>query len=124
MQYFFIEDNSLAAFALSNLINEFDHQVSIANTGQKALIELKDKNFDMIFLDQDLPDANGIELLDLIRTIQHCKTTPILILSGHIGRSLQSKLRKLPCEGLFVKPMQRDQLIKIFNKFLGSKEAI
>ena len=119
-----VEDNNLAAFALSNLLNEFNHDVSIADTGHKALIELKDNNFDMIFLDQDLPDANGIELLDLIRSYQHCKTIPILILSGHIGRSLQGKLRKLPCEGLFVKPMQRDQLIKIFNKFLGSKETI
>jgi signal transduction histidine kinase len=113
-----IEDNDLAAYALSNLINEFNHNVEIADCGVQAVTLLKENTYDLIFLDQDLPDYNGLDLLSVIREMNSYTEIPILILSGHIGKSLQLKNDDLQCQGMYVKPMQRDQLIRVFNEFL------
>jgi len=113
-----IEDNDLAAFALDNMIKEFKHKTAIASTASQALIKLKNNSYDLIFLDQDLPDANGIDLITDIRKITGSDDLPIIILSGHIGRDLQAKLKNIKCQGLFVKPMQVEHLVKILNKYL------
>jgi signal transduction histidine kinase/CheY-like chemotaxis protein len=113
-----IEDNDLAAFALDNMIKEFKHKTTIASTAAQAIEELKNNSYDLIFLDQDLPDANGVDLITDIRAIIGSYDLPIIILSGHIGRNLQAKLKNIKCQGLFVKPMQVEHLVKILNKYL------
>lgn len=113
-----VEDNNLAAFALSNIIEEFNHDVDIVDSGAKTLSALQSKQYDLIYLDQDLPDVNGIDLLESIRALPSYTNTPIFIISGHINKATQKKVGTQKCQGLFVKPMHREQVIKIFNKYL------
>ena len=114
-----VEDNNLAAFALSNIVEEFKHDVDIVDSGAKTLSALQSKQYDLIYLDQDLPDVNGIDLLESIRALASYTNTPIFIISGHINKATQKKVSTQKCQGLFVKPMHREQVIKIFNKYLA-----
>ena len=46
-----------------------------------ALVSLTCTEFDVVLLDLDLPDSNGIETVILV--LQQCLTTPVVVLSGH-----------------------------------------
>ncbi len=57
--------------------------VDTAKTAKEALAKLKDKAFDALVVDFDLPDISGIEFLKIIRA--KGDTTPIIIFTG-VGR--------------------------------------
>ncbi len=42
-----------------------------ASTGSEGLIKVRQQTFDIIFVDINLPDINGLELLDKIKEISH-----------------------------------------------------
>ena len=57
--------------------------VDTAKTAKEALAKMKDRNFDALVVDFDLPDISGIEFLKIIRA--KGDTTPIIIFTG-VGR--------------------------------------
>jgi CheY-like chemotaxis protein len=57
--------------------------VDTARTAKEALAKMKDRNFDALVVDYDLPDISGIEFLKIIRA--KGDTTPIIIFTG-VGR--------------------------------------
>ncbi len=52
---------------------------------QTALAQIAEQQCDLIILDVDLPGMGGFELHARIRKMAHCKTTPIIFLSGHLS---------------------------------------
>jgi CheY-like chemotaxis protein len=60
-----------------------DMRVDTAKSGKEALAKVKDKIFDALVVDFDLPDISGIEFLKIIRA--KGDTTPIIIFTG-VGR--------------------------------------
>lgn len=58
-----IEDNADLVTAITQLFQKTSVAISVANTGQEALAQLKQKTFDAIILDLGLPDMTGEALL-------------------------------------------------------------
>ena len=57
--------------------------VETAKSAKEALAKMKDRNFDALVVDFDLPDISGIEFLKIVRA--KGDTTPIIIFTG-VGR--------------------------------------
>jgi Flp pilus assembly protein TadD/DNA-binding response OmpR family regulator len=57
--------------------------VETAKSAKEALARMKDKNFDALVVDFDLPDISGIEFLKIVRA--KGDTTPVIIFTG-VGR--------------------------------------
>jgi DNA-binding response OmpR family regulator/Flp pilus assembly protein TadD len=57
--------------------------VDTAKSAKEALAKMKDKNFDALVVDFDLPDISGIEFLKIVRA--KGDTTPVIIFTG-VGR--------------------------------------
>jgi DNA-binding response OmpR family regulator len=56
--------------------------VSDANCGNKALNQIQQKAPDLILLDLNLPDMNGLEIVTRVRQNKNTKSLPILIVSA------------------------------------------
>ena len=64
-----IDDNTLLCWALSRRLSLIGIVAVSAPTGEDALIKIRQDVFDIIFIDINLPDINGLELLDKIKEI-------------------------------------------------------
>lgn len=114
-----IEDTPLAAMALENMIVDFGHRVDIAETGERALKALRSNAYDMLFLDQDLPDTTGVQLMSSIREISTHAYTPVIMLSGFTGGGVKTQALAAGCQGVAQKPMMHDALARIlFQHFV------
>jgi HAMP domain-containing protein/signal transduction histidine kinase/CheY-like chemotaxis protein len=80
-QLLIVEDNELESSQIVKLMREEKIEITIAETGQKALDLLKDKQFDTIILDYTLPDTTGMDLLNQINRDTQT-LTPIIIYSA------------------------------------------
>ena len=75
-----IEDHEDTRKMLSLLFDEWGYQATISPTATEGLKHLLEERFDLIILDNWLPDLDGIELCRQIRVVD--RQTPIIFYSA------------------------------------------
>jgi DNA-binding NarL/FixJ family response regulator len=96
-----VDDHALFSSGAAELIqNHFDARVTqISNPAD--VLKLPVLDFDVILTDIDMPDMNGIELIEKIRAQHHNQR--ILVVTMHNKPSLVKKCQALGVEGYIVK---------------------
>jgi two-component system OmpR family response regulator/two-component system response regulator TctD len=80
MRILVVEDDSLLAEGLVNVLSRSGHAVDYAATGSAADLALKSTEFDLIVLDVGLPDIDGFELLHRLR--ERRSSAAVLVLTA------------------------------------------
>lgn len=84
-----VEDNDPLRLLLKRTLESEGYQVSAASTGKEGFQALNQNFPDLIILDLNLPDINGVQILVNIRKHrpENLKNTPVLILTQHSSRN-------------------------------------
>jgi two-component system NtrC family response regulator len=61
-----IEENKTYCDTLSSIAQSMGHEVICADTLKSGLQELSSRNFDIVFLEVQMPDGNGLDVLSEI----------------------------------------------------------
>jgi CheY-like chemotaxis protein len=80
-QILVVEDNEADASQIVKLLSTDNMQVTLAETGEKAMHEINNKDFDCIILDYSLPDLPGHELVNLVSENKP-RLTPVIVYSA------------------------------------------
>lgn len=85
-----IDDEPLIRYSLSAALSGKETEVIAVPDGAAGLKAIGDWRFDLCFLDLQLPDANGIELLRMIREL--APTTKVVMMTGSVvaGEALEA----------------------------------
>lgn len=78
-----VEDNLVNQLVAKELLLSMDAQVTIADNGQRALDILTSKNFDVIFMDIQMPIMDGLTAAKEIRKQQQYQSLPIIAMTAH-----------------------------------------
>jgi len=101
---------------MSNLITE----VVVASGGKEAIELAKSTKFDLIFTDIMMPDIDGIQTANQIRTTKLNKTTKIIALSADAMNENVEKYLAAGMDGFMAKPYKLKDLEEVLEKFIGS----
>ena len=76
---------------------------------------------DLVLLDVQLPDADGFEILEHLRSSTRFGTVPVMMMTGrsqahHVARGLS-----LGADGYITKPFRLSQLVSAANAVLGRR---
>lgn len=110
-----VEDNLLAGMALRNMLQGFNFEVKLAETGIDGLKCAKKESFKYIFLDLGLPDQSGIDVLSTMREHSLTKKTPIFIVSGHISKDVHKTCIEAGATNTYTKPMSIEALKSLID---------
>ena len=77
-----IDDNEMFCEMLSQMVTDLGHQVSYVLTLGKGLETAISGKYEVIFLDVQLPDGNGLEILPKIREIPDSPEVIIITVAG------------------------------------------
>jgi CheY-like chemotaxis protein len=89
-----VEDNKDSREILGLFVTKFGHQVIKASNSKEAITYAEAEYPDLIFMDLDLPDADGIKTTAILKKNPKTSHIPVVALrhgSPHYGRK---KLRK------------------------------
>lgn len=108
----------------SKLIAEFlkpcPIDVITCESGAKALALCREKRFDLILMDIQMPDADGFSVTAKIRELELGeKRTPIVALTGQSSADNKIKYIVGGMDDYLAKPVSYDELIQIIGKWLG-----
>jgi DNA-binding response OmpR family regulator len=84
-----IEDHPDVLAAILYLLKHVDCEGVGARTGAEGMQLARDGQFDLITLDIDLPDTNGLELCQRLKQDLHLRHIPVIFVSGLGGRNRQ-----------------------------------
>jgi two-component system, chemotaxis family, chemotaxis protein CheY len=108
------------SFTMRNMVSlslkEENFDVTVAEDGVDALKQAKGKKFDVIITDINMPNMNGLELIEKLRAIDNFKFTPILVLTTEGGDDKKKEGKRLGATGWIVKPFNPQTLITVINK--------
>jgi len=93
--------------------------VTEATSGFDAMRLLPRGKFQLIITDINMPDINGLELIQFIRRSEHLKATPLIIISTQSTERDVERGLALGANAFVPKPFSKDALQAACSKFLG-----
>ena len=117
-QALIVEDDPISRRFMMLYLKKHGFEVKGTDSGQEALTLAKQKNFDIILMDIQLPDMNGKELLQKIETL--FKEKPfIAALTAYSGEKAKEAIKKAGFDNIFSKPVDTQRLLARLHEVLN-----
>jgi len=118
-----VEDNKSNQLLMSIILEEMFFTVSIANDGVEGVKAFKEGKFDLVLMDENMPNMNGIEATSLILAYEKeeaLEHTPIVALTANAVKGDKEKFLAAGMDEYLSKPLNIEEfkavLSKLFNK--------
>lgn len=108
-----VEDSRTNQKLITILLQKLGFEVEIAENGQEAVDKVADNNFDLIFMDMQMPIMNGYEATKILR--ERNVYTPIIALTANAMKGDEEKCLSAGCDSYLSKPINRDHLLVTIN---------
>jgi CheY-like chemotaxis protein len=106
------EDNPVNQRVVKVLLERKGHMVALAENGVVALTKAEKVQFDVILMDVQMPEMDGITAIRFLREqdVRRGVHTPIVVLTAHAMRGDRERFLAAGGDGYVTKPIQLDQL--------------
>jgi two-component system cell cycle response regulator DivK len=115
-----VEDDFMNMRLAQHVLEAEGYSVLKATTGQEALNQIKNSIPDLILMDVQLPDIDGMTLARIIRAREATRETAILALTAYAMKGDREKILKTGCNGYIAKPINVEQFISAVRRYLGT----
>ncbi|DAB28253.1 MAG: histidine kinase [Sulfurimonas sp. RIFOXYD12_FULL_33_39] len=116
------EDNVINQKLIKRTLEDLGLCVTIANNGLEAFQKRKDGNFDVIFMDIQMPFLDGVEATNEILEWERDYNKPHIPIIALTANALNGDRERFLSSGLdeyTTKPLVRSQIVSLLNKFLN-----
>lgn len=111
MRVLVVDDNMLIRKMIRAVLEEEGLECHEASDVASALAALRSLNPDVCFLDQNLPDGEGLAVLRSVQLWGGRCSVRFYLLTGSEEPEVASKARQLGVRGVLFKPVKPDQLL-------------
>jgi CheY-like chemotaxis protein len=123
-----VEDAAMVAELLRN--DEFQHkllrqllaaaelELAFATSAIEALAALRRSRPDLILMDVNLPDIDGVEATRRIKSVEQFASIPVIMISGDSEKDKVVDCLKAGASAFVVKPLDKTTLLAKLRKFL------
>ncbi|MDI9366411.1 MAG: PAS domain S-box protein [Flavobacterium sp.] len=114
------DDDEVSQYVLKKLIEQWGCVVAIVKNGKEAVEALKRDNFDMIFMDIQMPEMDGFEATKAIRTLRNKKKAdiPIIAVTSNALKDILLKYIRSGVNEYILKPYNETTVLETIIKFL------
>ena len=118
-----VDDNSISLAAIEQELKK-EYEVIPVNSGSRALQYLRREKPDLILLDIQMAQKDGIETLREIREMEKCKDIPVIMLTSKQDKSAVVETSKLGIYDYVLKPFKGEDLHQRINRVLRNCRKI
>lgn len=128
-----VEDHPVNQLVLRRLLEKVGHEVEVAPDGAAALsvLETAEERFDLLLVDLQMPNVNGLELTREIRTreaggmmyARRGGRVPIVVLTAHAWTDDRQRCLEAGADAYLAKPVQAQILYGVVGKLIGTRSG-
>ncbi len=115
-----VDDSPIVQTMIKRAISD-RYQVLLANSAVNALNLLNSHTIGLLLLDVTMPDIDGLELCRTIRSISKFRDLPVIMLTAKDGLLDKVKGQFAGSTHYLTKPIDREKLLPVIEKYLPSK---
>jgi PAS domain S-box-containing protein len=106
------EDNAVNQHLAIRLLQKMNHEVTLAHNGRQAVDAWNDGVFDLILMDVQMPDVDGLEATRHIRRVEAetGRHTPIVAMTAHAMKGDRETCLEAGMDGYVSKPVRVETL--------------
>lgn len=117
-----VEDNPVNQKMTEAILKKAGFHVDIAENGIKAIEAVKRKDYDVIFMDIQMPEMDGFEATKAIRSIEKAdKRNIIIAMTAHAMTGDRERCIKAGIDDYIAKPIEPEELFDIIKKWIKPK---
>jgi CheY-like chemotaxis protein len=113
-----VDDNELELKFVAKLLDEELCELVFAKSGAEALALMRKVRPDLILLDVDMPEIDGLETLRRLKQGPHLADIPVVMVTGHREKEMVVKFLNAGAADYAVKPLERLSLLKKVRRYL------
>jgi len=112
-----VDDNKLNLKVATKLLDKYKVTIETCLSGEECLEKLKNNNYNLILLDDMMPKMSGKDTLKELKKNKSFKT-PVVVLTANAISGMKEKYLELGFDDYLAKPIEKEELKRILNKFL------
>ncbi len=117
-----IDDSTTARQLILNHLDGLKHTIIEAIDGDEGLQKVfAEGNIDLIFSDINMPQMNGLELVERLKKNPKTATIPICMLTTETGSEELMRAKSLGVNAFLVKPIKKEQILAVVNGLLAGR---
>jgi len=116
------EDNPINQKLIERVLSKLGYTTEIVPNGRKALERVAEHDFDLVLMDMQMPEMDGLESTANIRKLQKLQPYIIAMTANALPEDKESCL-KAGMNDYISKPLNLDELLKILEKAYGIIKA-
>jgi two-component system chemotaxis response regulator CheY len=112
-----VEDSATTRALIRAVIDEMgDFNTVEASSGFEALKLLPTQEFDLVITDINMPDINGLELINFLKNNQRYSHIPLIIVTTERSEEDRKRGMALGATAYITKPFKADELQEVIKK--------
>ncbi len=118
-----VEDNEKNMKLVRDILRHQGHETIEATTGTQGVELAIARRPDLVLMDIQLPDIDGIEALRRIREVQALDGTPVVAVSASVMPDDHQKIVRSGFDAFVTKPINLKPFLETVKRFLEGKRA-
>ena len=118
-----VDDNKMNLKVATRLLKNYNIITTEVLNGDEAISKIKNnEKYNLIFLDDIMPQKNGKETLNEFKKIKGFDI-PVIVLTANVLEGMKEKYIEEGFDDYLAKPINKEELKKILNKFLIDRKS-
>jgi CheY-like chemotaxis protein len=111
------DDSPVNQEVAAGLLELQGHEVKTANSGRQALELWQQERFDLILMDVEMHDIDGLAATNAIRLqeLKLARRTPIVAMTAHVAEGFKERCLAAGMDGYISKPFQPEELFHVIE---------
>jgi two-component system chemotaxis response regulator CheY len=114
-----VDDSMLIRRMAGAFLREQGFEVLEAVNGRDALRVLGDAPVQLILTDINMPEMDGLDFIQAVRSNKTHKFTPLLVLTTETKTSLMDRAKELGITGWVVKPFKPEKVVEAIRRVVA-----
>ncbi|WP_182076530.1 ATP-binding protein [Deefgea sp. CFH1-16] len=116
------EDNKINQRVVEAFLAKLGCQVVLAENGREALLAADAENFDLVLMDWQMPEMDGLAATRILRSQAHTRALPIIALTANAFEHSENECLAAGMDGFLAKPLNLIKLQHIVAQYLPAAE--
>ncbi|KXB09482.1 hypothetical protein AKJ60_00180 [candidate division MSBL1 archaeon SCGC-AAA385M11] len=113
-----VDDSTFQRIMVAKMVTDAGYEAQTAQNGRECLESLQKQQVDLVLLDLNMPEMDGLQVLEHMSAKEQELQVPVIVLTADIQDSTRKRCMDLGVEAVLNKPPKQAELVSEVEKLL------